>query len=32
MNGLPFESTSTTLGICSSWVAWGIAKVFALFV
>lgn len=32
MNGLPFEAISTTLGIGSSWVAWAIGQVFALFV
>lgn len=31
LNGLPFESTSTTLGICSSWVAWLIGLVFSIF-
>lgn len=32
LNGLPFDSISTTLGICSSWVAWAIGQVTALFV
>ena len=31
MNGLPFDSLSTTLGIGSSWVAWAIGQAFAFF-
>jgi len=31
LNGVPFESTSTSLGICSTPVSWIIAKFAALF-
>lgn len=31
LNGVPFESTSTSLGICSTPVSWIIAKITALF-
>lgn len=31
LNGLPFESVSTTLGICSSWVAGALGQLFSLF-
>ena len=31
MNGLPFETTSTSLGGSSTWLSWLIASVFKLF-